>query len=555
MERCRYIGPEPRREIQIMNRSTFLSMASATAMLAAGAVQAADVPDGVTLADNQTFSYRELDQFASIDPQLIEGVPGSHAARQLFEGLMNQDENGDLVPGVATGFEVNDDNTVYTFTLRDNARWSNGEPVTAGDFVYAWRRAADPATASSYAWFVELSGIVNAAEIIAGEMEPDALGVEAVDATTLRVTLTGPKPYFPLMTTHTTLFPTPQATIEEHGDNWLDPENIVSNGAYTLSEVSLNEFWSATKNPEYWDAENTVIEEVTSYVINDTSQALTRWEADEFDLLEPVPAGTFPRLQEEYPDAAHSTPRLCSYYYTLNQGEGGPEALKDARVRRALGLAIDREIITDRILQGGQTPAFSFTPDATSGFSAPEIEYAGWTQAERDEEAKRLWDEAGFTDVNLDLLYNTDESHRQIATVISQMWSQKLGVETTLENQEWSTYLETRRAGGFDVARAAWCGDYNEASTFLDLLTTGVPQNSGKFSNEEYDNLIASATTAENPQEAYTAAEQVLAQEMPIIPIYHYANSFLLDPTLKGFPMNNVENNWYVKDFYRVAED
>ena len=538
-----------------MMRRTLLTVTSATALLAAGPLAAADVPEGVELAEDQSFSYRELDQPASIDPQLVEGVPGAHVIQQLFEGLMIQDENGQLVPGVATGFEANEDNTEFTFTLRDDARWSNGDPVTAGDFVYAWQRAADPATASTYAWFVELAGIQNAAEIIAGEAAPDTLGVEAVDDHTLRVSLVDPKPWFPQMTAHTTLAPVHQATIEEHGDAWTNPENIVSNGAYVLDEMELNEYWSASKNPEYWDADNVVIDEVSSYIINDTSQALTRWEAGEFDLLEPVPAGSYPRLQEQYPDAAHSTPRLCTYYYTLNQGENAPEALKDPRVRQALSLAIDRDVIVDRLLQGGQGAAYTFTPDATDGFVAPEIEYAGWTQEERDQRAKELIEEAGYEDLNFDLLFNTDEQHRQIATVVSQMWSQKLGVQTTLQNQEWSTYLDTRREGDFDIARAAWCGDYNEPSTFLGVLTTGVPQNSGSFSNEEYDALLDQAPTAEDREGIYTQAEAILSEETPVVPIYHYANAFLLDPTLKGFPMNNVENNWYVKDFYRVAEE
>ena len=204
------------------------ALAGATTLALAGAAFAQEThPEtGEPLAADQSFVYRELDQPASIDPQLIEGVPGSHVARQLFEGLMSQDDQGELVPGVATGFEGNEGNTEFTFTLRDDAKWSNGDPVTAQDFVYAWRRAADPATASEYAWFVELAAIENAAEIIAGEADPDTLGVEAVEDRTLKVTLAEPTPYFPEMTTHTTLFPTHQATIEEHGNDWTDPANL-----------------------------------------------------------------------------------------------------------------------------------------------------------------------------------------------------------------------------------------------------------------------------------------------------------------------------------------
>ncbi|WOI55721.1 peptide ABC transporter substrate-binding protein [Palleronia sp. LCG004] len=538
-----------------ISAATRLSGTAMAALLAASPLIAADVPEGVELAEDQTFSYRELDQPASFDPQLVEGVPGAHVVQQLFEGLMIQDDQGELIPGVATGYEGNEDNTEFTFTLREDARWSNGDPVTAEDFVYAWRRAADPATASEYAWFVELAGIENAAEIIAGEADPETLGVEAVDDRTFRVSLSEPKPYFPQMTAHTTFAPTHRATVEEFGDAWTDPANIVSNGAYVLQNVQLNEYWNATKNPEYWDADNVVIDEVVSYIINDTSQALTRWEAGEFDMLEPVPAGSYPRLQEQYPDAAHSVPRLCSYYYEVNQREDAPEALRDPNVRRALSLAIDRSVITDQLLQGGQSPAFFFTPEATAGFEPPEIDYASMSQAERDEEASRLIEEAGYDDLSFDLLYNTDESHRQIATVIGQMWRQKLGVDITLVNQEWATYLDNKRNGNFDIARSAWCGDYNEASTFLDTLGTDIPQNSGRWSNDEFDNILSDAATSEDPQQNYQQAEQILSQEMGILPIYHYTNTFLLEPTLKGFPLGNVENNWYVKDFYRIAEE
>ena len=538
-----------------MKIRTALALTTAAAFTLAGlpALAASPGPDE-TLAGDQTFAYRLLDQFPTLDPQLNEETAGFHVIRQLFEGLMTQDAEGNLVPGVATGFEASEGNTVYTFTLREDARWSNGDPVTADDFVYAWQRAVNPETASPYGWYLELTSILNAPEILAGKMPPEELGVEAVDDTTLRVTLSQPLPYFPAMTTYATLFPVHRPTIETYGDDWTAPENMVGNGAYTLVELSLNEFFSLEKSDTYWDAENTIIEKVTGLVINDANQALTRYEAGEFDLLEPLPAGTYPRLKEERPDEAHSVPRLCSYYYAINQRDNALPALQDVRVRKALSYAIDRNVIVDRILQGGQLPAYNFAHVATAGFEPPEIDYASWTQAERDARARELMAEAGVEDLKLKLIYNTSESHRQIATVISQMWKQKLGVEITMENMEWSTYLDVRREGNFDIARSAWCGDYNEASTFLDLVTTTHGANDGKYSNPEVDRLMEASRTSDSPNAQYTQVEQILADEMGIIPIYHYANTFLLDDTIKGFPMENVENNWYVKDFYRVAE-
>ncbi len=506
------------------------------------------------LSADQSFTYRLLDQFPTLDPQLNEETAGFHVLRDLFEGLLSQDESGSLVPGVAAGYEASQGNTVYTFTLREDARWSNGDPVTAHDFVYAWRRAVDPETASPYGWYMELTGIVNAAAILAGEKAPPELGVEAVDDHTLKVSLASPLPYFPAMTTYATLFPVHRATVEAHGADWTRPGNMVSNGAYVLTELALNEYHTREKNPMYWDAQNVIIERVTGLVINDANQALTRYEAGELDHLEPLPPGSFPRLKAERPEEATSVPRLCSYYYAFNLTESGHPALRDLRVRRALSMAIDRDVIVERLLQGGQTPAYNFTHAATAGFEVPAIDYGRMSQAERDARARALMAEAGHENLTLRLIYNTSESHKQIATVISQMWKQKLGVRTALENYEWSTYLDVRDNQDFDVARSAWCGDYNEASTFLDLLTTGHGANDGRYSNPRVDELMRRSKTAADPQPLYTEVEQILAEDMAIAPIYHYANAFLLSADIKGWPYGNVENNWYAKNLYRVAE-
>ena len=508
---------------------------------------------GEALAGDQTFTYRLLDQFPTLDPQLNQEVAGFHVIRDLFEGLLNQDAKGNLVPGVATEYAASDGNTTYTFTLREDARWSNGDPVTAHDFVYAWRRAVDPATASPYAWYLELTEMVNAKEILAGEKAPAELGVRAVDDHTLEVRLNTPLPYFPSMTTYATLYPAHRATIEAHGADWTAPGNLVSNGAYVLEEMVLNEYHTRVRNPMYWGADRVIMEKVTGLVINDVNQALTRYRAGELDHLEPLPPGQYPALKEELPDEATSVPRLCSYYYDINHTESGNPALRDVRVRRALSLAIDRDVIVNQLLKGGQWPAYNFTHLKTAGFAMPDIPYARLSQPERDAEAKRLFAESGAGDVTLKLIYNTSESHRQIATVVSQMWKQKLGVETELANFEWKTYLGIRRNQEFDVARSGWCGDYNEASTFLNLLTTTHGANNGKYSNERVDELMRASKTAEDPAPIYAEVERILAGDMAIMPIYHYANTFLLSADIRGWPYENVENHWYSKNLYRVA--
>lgn len=535
-----------------MPRILFAGLLSTT-MLTTAAF-AAVVPAGTQLAEDQTFTYRVLDEHSSVDPQVVEDVSGSEIVRDLFEGLYNQDADGNLVPGVALSHTSNDDKTVFTFKLRPDAKWSNGEPVTAGDFVYAWQRLVDPELASPYQWFGEIMSIENVAEIIAGEKPITDLGVTAVDDTTLEVRLTSSLPHFPLMTTHASTFPSPEAVIAEFGADWTKPENIVSNGAYVLTEHKPNERSVRERNPMYWDNANTVIDKVVALVINDENVAFQRYEAGELDRTE-IPSGQYPELKVSHPDEATVFPRLCSYYYNVNLRENGPEELKDARVRQALSLAIDRDIIVEKVTAGGQFPAYTFTPEATAGFSVPDVEAANMTQAERDAAAKALMAEAGYPDgFDAQLIYNTSEGHKKIAIAVSQMWKQKLGVNVELANQEWKTFLETRGNGDFDIARAGWCGDYNEASTFLDLVDSGSGYNDSAYNNPMVDDLLMQAKSADDRGPIYTKIEQIIADEVPIIPIYHYAGNYMLDTDLGGWPVNNVEQNWYSKDLYKIAE-
>ncbi len=542
-----------------MNMQTRLLIAgflSSTFIASAAMAGGVHPTTGEALADDQTFTYRILDEHSSVDPQVVEDVSGSEIVRDLFEGLMSQDQDGNLVPGVATGYTTNDAKDVYTFTLRDNAKWSNGDPVLASDFVFGWKRAVDPELSSPYSWFMELMSIENAAAIIAGEKPVDDLGVTAIDDRTLEVRLSAALPYFPQMTTHSTTFPAPQKVIAQHGDAWTKPGNIVSNGAYVLTEHLPQERSVRERNVMYWDNEHTIVEKVVALVINDENVALTRYLAGELDRTE-VPAGQYPRLQQEYPAQAISFPRLCSYYYTFNLSEDGPEAFKDPRVRQALSLAVDRKIITEKILAGGQPEAYTFAPEATAGFTVPQVEMSAMTQSERDSLARELLAEAGYGPDNpltFNMIYNTSESHKKIAVALGQMWKQKLGVQTDLGNLEWKVFLETRGNQDFDLARGAWCGDYNEASTFLDLLQSNSGYNDGKFQNDRVDELLATAKTADNTTKLYTEVEQILAQESPIIPIYHYAGVYMMDSDVGNWPVNNVEQNWYSKNLYKIAE-
>jgi oligopeptide transport system substrate-binding protein len=530
--------------------------ATLTMALMGSAFAAATHPvTGETLAENQVLRMRLLDGIPSLDPQLMEDVTGFSFARDLFEGLLNQDADGNLVPGVAESWSANETNDVYTFNLRHNAKWSNGDPVTAHDFVYAWQRSVDPELASPYSWYVDLMSLKNASQILSGEMDKSELGVRAVDDYTFEVSLTAPLPYFASMTVLATVFPVHKATIETHGAEWTRPENMVSNGAYKLTEWVLKERTVRERNPMYWNNEATIIDRVETQVINDENVAFTRYLAGELDTTA-VPSGQFIRLKKERPDETLSLPYLGSYYYSFNMDASGPEAFKDVRVRQALSYAVDRNVITDNILQGGQRPAYNVTPAATAGFVDPKTDYASWTQDERDAKAKELLAQAGYgadNPLEFNLLYNTSETHKKIATAISAMWSQKLGVNAIPTNMEWKTMLETGRNKDFDMIRYAWIGDYNEASTFLDLHRTDGAQNWASYANPEVDALLDEAKTSSDPNPAYTKIEQILARDMPVMPIYHYTSVMMKNPALKGWPMENVQQNWYAKDMYFTA--
>ena len=533
-----------------------LAVGFVLALFASASVLAATHPvTGETLADDQTFTYSMLDEFTTADPQMVEDVSGSYFVRDLFEGLMNQDADGNLIPGVATGYTTNEAKDVYTFTLRDNAMWSDGNPVTAHDFVYGWRRLADPATASPYSWFADIMALENVGAVMSGDSPTSALGVTALDNHTLEVRLTASLPYFAAMTTHASTFPSPQWRVRTFGDEWTKPGNIVGNGAYVLTEHIPNETATRERNTKYWNNDATIIDKVVTLIINDENTDFTRWEAGETD-KGALPSGQYPRLKVKYPDEAISFPRLCTYYMTFNVSPSGPEAFKDARVRQALSYALDRSVVTDKILQGGQIQAFTFTPGATAGFEVPEVAFGQMSQDQRNVNAKLLMAAAGYGPDNplkFEYMYNTSEGHKKVAIAAQQMWKETLGAEVTLANQEWKTFLKTRGGQNFDVARGGWCGDYNEASTFLDLMTTPSGYNDGKFSNAEVDELMTSARTMSDATSNYTRVEEIMANEMPIIPVYHYTGVFMLRNNLKGWPFNNVEQNVYSRDLYKVA--
>lgn len=526
-----------------------------TALIVASAVSpafAANVPSGAQLASTQEIVRHIKDEPASLDPMKAVGLPEIQVMRDLFEGLTNQDAHGKIVPGVAQSWSSNDNKT-WIFTLRKDARWSNGEPVTAQDFVYSWQRLVEPKNSSPFAWFAALSGIENAEAITKGQMSADKLGVTATDATHLKVTLSRPVPWFPSMVANAAMYPVSQKVIEKEGDSWTSPGKLVGNGAYQLQDRVVNEKIVLVRNANYWDDKKSVLTKVTFIPINEESSATKRYRANDIDITESFPKNMYALLKKELPGQVYTPDQLGTYYYAFNT-EKGPTA--DVRVRKALSWSIDRRIIAEKVLGTGEKPAWHFTPDVTAGFTPMKSYLQQHSQQELNAQAKALLTAAGYgpgKPLHLSLLYNTSESHQKIAIAVASMWKKNLGVDVTLQNQEWKTYIDSRNSGNFDVIRASWIGDYNEPSTFLSLMTSTHTGNIARFRSADYDAVITKASTetsvaARNTD--YNKAEQIIADQAPIAPIYQYTNGRLIKPWVKGYPITNPEDVAYSRELW-----
>ncbi|MDE9556498.1 peptide ABC transporter substrate-binding protein [Xenorhabdus bovienii] len=517
-------------------------------------VSAANVPTGTQLDGRQELVRQLKDEPASLDPIKSFGLTEAQVLRDLLEGLVNQDVYGEPIPGVAIDWKTTDNQT-WVFTLRQNAHWSNGDKVTASDFVYSWRRLVNPANASSFSWFAALSGIQNAQEIIDGKLPSEKLGVEAIDPYTLKVSLDRPVPYFPNMTTNFSLYPVHKQSIEKYGNDWTRVGHLVGNGAFMLTGRVVNEKIVLTPNPYYWDHKNTVLKKVTFLPINQESHATKRYLAGDLDITESFPKNMYQKLLRDIPGEVFTPDQLGTYYYAFNTQRA---PTNDIRVRRALFMTIDRKLIAGKILGTGEKPAWRFTPDVTAGFQPEKSRQEILTQQELDNQARTLLKEAGYgfdNPLKLSLLYNNLENNQRIAIAISSEWKKKLGVEVKLVNQEWKTYVDNRNTGNFDVVRASWTGDYNEPSSFLSLLTSTHSGNLAKFHNSAYDTLLkeASQETDEMARNRdYNQAEKIITEQAPIAPIYQYTNGRLIKSWLKGYPITNPEDVAYSHSMYII---
>ena len=526
-----------------------------TALIAGNVATAAVVPVGVQLAEKQTLVRNNGSEVQSLDPHKIEGVPESNINRDLFEGLLISDVDGKPSPGVAEKWE-NKDFKVWTFHLRKDAKWSDGTPVTAQDFVYSWQRLANPNTASPYASYLQYGHIVNIDDIIAGKKPITDLGVKALDDHTFEVTLSEPVPYFYKLLVHSSVSPVPKAAVEKYGEKWTQPANIVTNGAYKLKDWVVNERIVLERNTNYWDNAKTVINQVTYLPISSEVTDVNRYRSGEIDMTyNNMPIELFQKLKKEIPNEVHVDPYLCTYYYEINNQKA---PFNDVRVRTALKLALDRDIIVNKVKNQGDLPAYSFTPPYTDGAKLVEPEWFKWSQEKRNEEAKKLLAEAGYTaekPLTFDLLYNTSDLHKKLAIAAASIWKKNLGANVKLENQEWKTFLDTRHQGNYDVSRAGWCADYNEPTSFLNMVLSDSSNNTVHYKSPAFDKLIADTlkvTDEAQRSELYSKAEQQLDKDSAIVPVYYYVNARLVKPWVGGYSGKDPMDNIHVKDLYII---
>jgi oligopeptide transport system substrate-binding protein len=489
----------------------------------------------------------------SLDPHIATGVPEHHIISSLMEGLVYKDgETLEPRPGVAKSWDISADGRVYTFYLRQDARWSNGDLHNAHDYVWSWWRALQPALGNLYAYMY--FPIANAKAYYDGEINDfSQVGVKALDDYVLQVTLTEPIPYFLQLLDHYSTYPVHRATVEkfgtadQRGTRWTFEGNIVGNGAFQLKEWKINRRITVERNPHYWNAENVRLNQVVFYPTENVTTEERMFRAGQLH-YSGIPSDKIQAYSQSDDPSLRIQPYLGVYFYRLNVDK--PQ-LSDKRVRRALGMTINRDQLVSQITKGGQIPAYAITPPGTMGYY-PESDLAF-----DPEGAKKLLAEAGYPNgegfPTTEILYNTSEGHRKIAVALQQMWKKHLNIDVILLNQEWKVYLDTVSNHHYEIARAGWIGDYVDPNNFLDMFLCNGGNNRTHWCNPKYDQIILQqvpkAQTHQQRLELFQQAENILLDEMPVIPIYIYTSNNLVHPTVKNFG-RNILNQANYREMY-----
>lgn len=462
-----------------------------------------------------------------------QGLTAINLLRDLREGLVTFDAAGDLAPGVASSWQVLDGGKRYVFTLRADARWSNGDGISADDFVRAWRRALTPETAAVTAGL--LQEVLNAKEVLSGNLPASKLGIAALAADRLQITLTKPAPWLLEILAHPVSFPLHAALGD---DARTDPVN----GPFQVAEWTPRSVIRLQRNPNFHAASGVALETVEYYPIEEPTTELARYRAGELDITEAIPAGRFGWLQENLAAELHISPYLGSFWLGLNMHH--KELGRSVELRRALALAIDRQTLVRVVLGAGELPGWGVVPPGMNDYEPQQIALAQASQPEREAEARRLLAAAGFSrhrPLLLQLRYNTSSLHRRIAVTVAAMWKQVLGINTELINEEWKVFVNNRRLGVVtEVFRAGWIADFADPSSFLDLFLSGSELNTTFHADSEFDRMMELASQAEGGSRLalLQRAEARLLDTMPVIPLYYYASRHLVKPDVEGFTDN-----------------
>ena len=522
-----------------------LALAGAAVMLQSCGNRADDnesLPVG-TLVLNRALSTEP----ESLDPQKSRSVQAADVLRDIGEGLVTYDAAGRLVPGTAESWAIAADGLSYTFNIRPDARWSNGDAVTAADFVLGLQRLVDPATAAFYA--AEIGNVVNAEAIVAGKTNPSELGVVAADDRTLVISLVRPTPYLLSLLTHPSTFPAHRGSVAEHGALFARPGNLVSNGAYVLADWEPGAVIELRRNAHYWNDAGTSIDVVRHYVVTQELSEFNRYRAGELHVTSTVPPENFDRIREEYVDQLHIAPTLGVYYYGFNMTR--PPFAQSPELRQALSMAIDRDVLVEAITGRGEAPAYSWVPPGIDNYEPVQLPYAGLSQQERNAIAQSLYRKAGYSEdhpLRFELRYNTSDTQQRIALAVQAMWRKVLGAEASTVNVEFQVLLDQMRNREVtEVFRSSWFGDYNDANTFLAIMQSDSAANMPGYSNAEYDALLQSAgdqLDLDRRRLYLEEAERVLLADHAVIPLYFYVSKHLVKPEVDGW-QDNILNYHY----------
>lgn len=515
------------------------------------------------------FVFNNGTEVQTLDPATVTGVPEGRAIRMVYEGLLvSHPETLEPLPGMAERWEVSEDRLTYTFRLRQNALWSNGDTVDADDFLWSFERFLDPRTAAEYAYML---WYVTGAKAFTTEVEDgrprnsfDTVGIERLDRWTLRFQLEAPCPFFLELMAFYPMFPVCRRAIEDMKarfpdtweKEWLRPENIVCNGPYTVKFRRVNDRIRFEKNPRYWDADSVAFETVDMLAAESYTTSLNLYLTGECHWIDVPPANVIQELRSR--EDFNPIPYLGTYFYRVNVTRA---PMDDKRVRRALALTIPRADIVETITKAGQVPAHTLVPPGIAGYGGTSMPRNG-TFEEDLAEARRLIEEAGYGPGGkefppIEIHYNTSDAHRDIAEVIADGWAKHLGIRAKLSNQEWKVYLDTQSNLGYDVSRSAWIGDYADPNTFIDLFVTGGDNNKTGWGDPRYDALVNAANLEADPAKRFqlmSEAEAVLMEELPILPIYYYVTQTTYSPRLGGY-FPNVKDEHFPKFWYWMNDE